>query len=97
MARRARGESGENPFGLMVAAGIGALILIAVFMFVPYVAGTIENSMPDLPADSDWNATANTDLPDAAETWATLANLLALAAIILVITIAIMYLKGIGR
>jgi len=94
MARRG---SDENPFGLMVAAAIGALILIAVFMFVPFVAGTIENAMPDLPADSDWNATHNTGLPDTDETWATLAGLLVLAAIVLVITIVIMYLKGIGR
>lgn len=83
-----------NPLGSLAAVAIGALILIAVFMFVPYVGGTIESSTPDLAADSDWNATNNPDLPNGAETWSTIASLLTLAAVVIVISIVIMYFKG---
>jgi len=84
----------HNPMAALTAIAIGALILIAVFMFVPYVGGTIEGSMPDLAADSDWNETHNADLPNGAETWTTIASLLTLAAVVVVISIVILYFKG---
>jgi len=84
----------HNPMASLTAIAIGTLILIAVFMFVPYVGGTIEGSMPDLDADSQWNATTNTNLPDGAETWTTIASLLTLAAVVIVISIVILYFKG---
>lgn len=92
MARR--GGGGGNPMGVLTAVAIGALIFIAILMFVPYVAGTIEESMPALGASSNWNATYNTDLPEPSETWTTVAALLTLCAVVLVISIAIMYFKG---
>jgi hypothetical protein len=84
----------NNMMGPLVGVAIGALILIAVFMFGPMVGGTIEDAMPDMSPDSNWNSSVNTDLPDGAETWTTIAGLLVLCAIIVVITIAFMYLKG---
>ena len=46
----------------IIGAAIGSLILIAVFMFGPMVGGTIEDAMPALDADSNWNKTHNTNL-----------------------------------
>ena len=83
-----------NPMASLTAIAIGTLILIAVFMFIPYVGGTIEGSMPSLAADSDWNETHNEDLPNGADTWTTIASLLTLAAVVLVISIVILYFKG---
>lgn len=87
-------NSGSNMMGPLVGIAIGALILIAVFMFAPMVGGTIEDAMPAMGADSNWNTTNNADLPDGAETWTTISSLLVLCAIIVVITVAFMYLKG---
>lgn len=87
-------SNNDNLMSPIIGAAIGALILIAVFMFGPMVGGTIEDAMPALDADSKWNSTYNTDLPDGADTWTTIASLLVLCAIVVVITIAFMYLKG---
>ena len=63
MARR----SGDvNPMNLIIAIAIGILTLIAVFSVIPVVGGSIDNAMPDVGADSDWNTTTNPDLPSGA-------------------------------
>lgn len=79
--------------GPLIAIAIGAVVLIAVMMFAPVIAGTIEESMPNLAADSQWNSSVNTDLPDTADTWTTISGLLVLCAIIIVISIAIYYIR----
>lgn len=79
--------------GPLIAIAIGAVVLIAVMMFAPVIAGTIEESMPNLAEDSQWNASVNTDLPDTADTWTTISGLLVLCAIIIVISIAIYYIR----
>jgi len=102
----------HNPMASLTAIAIGALILIAIFMFVPYMGGTIEASMPDMDDKvavygnasntseitgytySSWNSSANTNLPDGADTWTTIAGLLTLAAVVVVISIVILYFKG---
>lgn len=91
-----RGKS-ENPMNMMIMIAIGVLVLIAVFMFIPYVASTIESSTPAAPSGSDWNETENTDLPNPAELWTTVAGLLILCVVALVIAIAIMYFKNMGK
>jgi len=96
----------------LTAIAIGALTLIAIFMFVPYVGGTIDKAMPNMDDKvavygnasntseitgytySSWNTTSNTNLPDGAETWTTIASLLTLAAVVIVISIVILYFKG---
>lgn len=84
----------SNLFAPIIGTAIGALILVAVFMFGPMVGGTIEDAMPALSADSQWNATNNAGLPDGASTWTTIAGLLVLCAIVVIISIVFMYLKG---
>ena len=66
----------------IAGVGIGILVLILVYAIVPLVGSEIDNATGDLPADSDWNATYNTDLETGASLWETLAGLLTLAAVI---------------
>ena len=79
---------------LIIAIAIGILTLIAVFSVIPVVVGTIDNAMPALDADSEWNATTNTDLPSGASMWTQLGPLLVLAVLALVIGLVIMYFRN---
>lgn len=83
--------------GLIIAIAIGLITLIAVITVGPVVGGSIENAMPTLAADSSWNATYNTDLPDGADTWEQMVPLIVLAVLALVIGLVIMYFKNAAR
>lgn len=83
--------------GLIIAIAIGLITLIAVITVGPVVGGSIENAMPTLAADSSWNDTYNTDLPDGADTWEQMVPLIVLAVLALVIGLVIMYFKNAAR
>ena len=91
MARR----SGDvNPMNLIIAIAIGILTLIAVFSVIPVVGGSIDNAMPTLDEDSEWNTTTNTDLPSGGSMWSQLGPLLVLAVLAMVIGLVIMYFRN---
>jgi len=79
---------------LIIAIAIGILTLIAVFSVIPVVGGSIDNAMPTLDEDSDWNTTTNPDLPGGASMWSQLGPLLVLAVLALVIGLVIMYFRN---
>ena len=88
---------GLGIMGGLVVFTIGVVVLIAVTMFVPTIAGTIQDAQPDLAADSDWNATHNTDLPNIADKYTQISPLIWLAAIVAVIALVLGVLIGLGR
>ncbi len=90
MARR----DDTNPMNLIIAIAIGILTLIAIFSVIPVVGGSIDNAMPPLAEDSDWNTTTNQDLPSGASMWSQLGPLLVLAVLALVIGLVIMYFRN---
>lgn len=95
MARRQAAQSGAaNPFGPITSMAIGALIFVAILMFGPYLAGTIQQATPALPVTSQFNATYNANLPNPATTWTTIVGLLTLCAVVVVFTVAFAYFKG---
>lgn len=87
----------NSPMSLIIAIAIGLITLIAVITVGPVVGGSIENAMPALAADSGWNSTYNTDLPEGSDTWEQLVPLLILAVLALVIGLVIMYFKNAAR
>jgi len=82
---------------LIITIAIGILTLIAVFSVIPVVGSSIENSMPDVGATSQWNSSVNTDLPSGADIWSQLAPLLLLCVLALVIGLVIMYFRNSAR
>lgn len=93
------GGGPSNPFGPVTSMAIGALIFIAILMFGPYLAGTIQLSTPALGVTNSFNATYRsaynlTALPDPSTTWTTIVGLLTLCAVVVVFTVAFAYFKG---
>jgi len=92
MAGQARVAS--TPMQILATTAIGALMYLIVTMFVPFVGGSVEQAMPSLPADSEWNKTHNTNLPDASDTWVSINGFLTIAAIFAVMALVFMFLRG---
>lgn len=82
---------------MIVGLVFGLIVVIAGFIFVPFIAGTMESSMPALAVDSDWNRTHNTNMPDVPQMWATWGGLISLAIIALMLAIAILYIRGMQK
>lgn len=95
MANRGMASSPvSTPMAILASTAIGALMFLIVFMFVPFVGGSVQNAMPALPVTSSWNSTYNTNLPNPATTWTTLAGFLVIAAIFAVMALVFMFLRG---
>jgi hypothetical protein len=83
-----------TPMAILATTAIGALMYLIVIMFVPYVGGSVQSSMPALGVTSDFNSTHNTALPNASTTWTTIAGFLQIAAIFAVMALVFMFLRG---
>jgi hypothetical protein len=90
----ARGGGG---FGLAALGGvaIAVLMLAIVFSLAPTIGGTIEGSMPALAADSDWNASYNTDLKTGGDIWAELSPFVVVVAFVMMAGIIFLVLRGV--
>lgn len=83
-------------FDKLVAASIGALILVVIFSVIPMIGSEVDAATGDLAADSDWNSTHNAEIETGADLWGSIGGMISLAAIIIVVGIvlgAIMYFK----
>lgn len=83
-------------FTQLIAAAIGALILVVIFSVVPMIGSEVDDATGDLAADSQWNSTTNTDIATGADLWGSVGSMISLAAVIIVVGVvlaAIMYFK----
>lgn len=94
MARRG---GDNNPMNLIMVIAIGILAMVAVITVGPVVGESINGAMPTQAADSEWNATYNTDLPSGADVWSQLIPLLILAVLALIIGLVIMYFRNAAK
>ena len=78
--------------GALVAVGIGALILAVVFTIAPMIGSEVETAT-DIPADSQWNSSVNTDIPTGVSVWEK-TKIIPVAVIIIVVSIFFAYLRG---
>jgi hypothetical protein len=62
-----------GPMNTIIAGFVGLLVIVAIVILGPVLAGTIEGAVDnvDLSPTSDWNRTYNTDLPSGEEMWST--------------------------
>ena len=63
----------DAKFGALVLCG---LFLVVVGQIIPFIGTVMEDATPDADADSEWNASYNTDLPKLSDTWSTLVSIL---------------------
>jgi hypothetical protein len=91
----ARGEGGIN-IGMLVGAGVGILALAIVFMLGPVIGGQMETAMPALGANSEWNATYNTDLKTGADVWSELTPFLIIVGLVIMAAIILYVIRGVA-
>lgn len=83
---------GLGPMAGIVAIAVGLIVVVAVLQFAPTIGGTIEKAQPALDPASKWNKTANTNLPDPADTYTNNVTLIGLLITIVIISLALAYL-----
>jgi hypothetical protein len=90
MARRGGSEGGgmsAGPMNTIIAGFVGLLVIVAIVILGPVLAGSIQTAVPAMPVTSEWNATYNTDLPTGEDIWTT--NVVIGGVVILVFFIAL--------
>lgn len=91
-------ESGNTMIDVAVTMAIGLIVLVAVFSLAPLIGSNIDGAA-SVPADSQWNATTNPDIPTGVGIWEQNAGLLMLAVMVSILSMiiwAIMRIKGSG-
>lgn len=77
---------------MVVGVAVGLIVLAAVFSLAPLIGHKIDSSI-DIPAGSQWNST---DIPTGVEIWADNASLLGLVVLVIIIGLAIFYIRNMG-
>lgn len=88
---------GGDGFGLAALGGVAIAVLIVaiVFALAPTIGGTIEDSMPTLDADSEWNSSYNTDLRTGADVWEDLSPFVIVVAFVMMAGVVFLVLRGV--
>lgn len=89
-------QGGVINFGILASMAVGILTLAVVIMLGPTIGGSIENSMPELGATSDWNSSYNTDIPTGSEVWEQLIPFLIIVGIVLLAAVIIFVIRGVA-
>lgn len=82
--------------GMLVGAAAGILALAIVFMLGPVIGGQLQSSMPELPADSEWNSTYNTNMKTGADVWEMLTPFLLIVGLVVMAAIIIAVIRGVA-
>ena len=85
--------------GPLIGVAVNLLVFVILEIFAPTIAGTIEQGQPALDPASEWNNTYRTaqgldTIPTGAETWTTVIQIIGVVFLVIAISIAIFYLKG---
>jgi hypothetical protein len=95
MARREGGNT-AGPMNTIIAGFVGLLVIVAIVILGPVLAGSIQSAVPAMPANSEWNSTYNTDLPTGEEMWTTNVVLGGIVVLVFFIALAIYYIRVIA-
>lgn len=100
MARRGgegSGGMGGNPMNVIIGAFIGLLVIVAILALGPVLGDKLTTATGgDMAADSEWNATYNTNLPKASTVWTDNVGLGVLVILVFFIALAIFYIRMVG-
>jgi len=84
----------STPMALLVTTVAGFLVLIIYLMIVPFVAGTVEGTMPALSPTSEWNSTYNTDMPATSSIYTSNIGIISACIAFVFLGLLFFYLRG---
>lgn len=98
MARRSGDGGGMSagPMNTIIAGFVGLLVIVAIVILGPVLAGSIQDAVPDPAPESAWNATYNTDLPTGESLWTTNVVIGGVVVLVFFIALAIYYIRVIA-
>ena len=99
MARRGGGDGGgmsAGPMNTIIAGFVGLLVIVAIVILGPVLAGSIQAAVPAMSPTSEWNATHNTDLPTGESIWTTNVVIGGVVILVFFIALAILSLRNIA-
>lgn len=98
MARRGGDGGGMSagPMNTIIAGFVGLLVVVAIIILGPVLAGSIQDAVPAQGPTSAWNATYNTDLPTGEDTWSTNVVIGGVVILVFFIALAIYYIRVIA-
>ena len=80
----------------IIGGFVGLLVIVAIVILGPTLAGSIEDAQPALGATSDWNATHNTNMPNGSELWTQNVTIGGVVILVFFIALAIYYIRVIA-
>ena len=86
----------SGPMNTIIAGFIGLLVIVTIVILGPTLAGSIEAATPALAADSQWNSTYNTNMPDGSDMWEQNVAIGAIVILVFFIALAIYYVRVIA-
>ena len=97
MARRG-GEGGPSagPMNTIIGGFVGLLVIVAIVILGPTLAGSIQAAQPAQLPTSDWNITHNTALPDGVSLWTSSVAIGGVVILVFFIALAIYYIRVIA-
>ena len=85
-----------GPMNTIIAGFVGLLVIVAVVILGPVLAGSIQDAVPDMAVDSVWNSTFNPDLPTGESIWSTNVVIGGVVILVFFIALAIYYIRVIA-
>ncbi len=80
---------------LVISVAIGLIVLAAVFSLAPVIGDKIDNSIT-VSSGSDWNTSENPNIPTGVSIWKDNASLISLVVLVMIISLAIFYIRRMG-
>ena len=96
MARRGGEGGGTGPMNTIIGGFVGLLVIVAIVILGPTLAGSIEDAQPALDASSDWNGTHNTNMPNGSDLWTQNVTIGGVVILVFFIALAIYYIRVIA-
>jgi len=94
MARR---EDGAGPMNAIIAGFVGLLVVVAIVILGPVLAGSIQSAVPAMSPASPWNTSnASLNIPNGVALWTQSVTLGGLVILVFFIALAIYYIRVIA-
>jgi hypothetical protein len=78
----------------IIGGFVGLLVIVAIVILGPVLAGSIQQAVPAMPANSPWNTTnLSNNLPDGADLWTTNVTIGGIVILVFFIALAIYYIR----
>jgi hypothetical protein len=83
-----------TPMALLITAVAGLIIFLVYLMIIPYIGGTVENTMPSTGVHSAWNSTYNTNLPQPSTIYTNVIPIVVACVTFIFLGLLFFYLRG---